>query len=91
MQGATSEAGQDTVLAMCCVQAGCRTDGDALEAATLVSDFQVGAPRMATRVSEIQYRCYWGPQRKSLVPSASSVSNEVKSLLFTFFHIISQQ
>ena len=80
MQGATSEAGPDTGLAMCCGQAGCWTDGDASEAARRVSDFLVGAPRVATRVSEIQYQCEGGPQRNRLVPSASSVSNEVKSL-----------
>ena len=43
-----------------------------------MSDFLVGAPRVATRVSEIQYQCEGGPQRNRLVPSASSVSNEVK-------------
>ena len=80
MQGAASEAGPDTGLAMCCGQAGCWTDGDASEAARRVSDFLVGAPRVATRVSEIQYQCEGGPQRNRLVPSASSVSNEVKSL-----------
>ena len=45
-----------------------------------MSDFLVGAPRVATRVSEIQYQCEGGPQRNRLVPSASSVSNEVESL-----------
>ena len=80
MHGATSETGQDTALAMCCGQAGCRTDGDASEPARRVSDFLVGAPRVATRVSEIQYKCEGGAQRNRLVPSASSVSNEVQSL-----------
>ena len=61
-------------------RAGCRTDGDTSEAARRVSDFLVGAPRVATRVSEIQYQCEGGAQRNRLVPSASSVSNEVKSL-----------
>ena len=84
MQGAASEAGPDTGLAMCCGQAGCWTDGDASEAARRVSDFLVGAPRVATRVSEIQYQCEGGPQRNRLVPSASSVSNEVKSLSVGF-------
>lgn len=37
MQGAASEAGPDTALAMCCGQAGCWTDGDASEAARRVS------------------------------------------------------
>ena len=58
----------------------CWTDGDASEPARRMSDFLVGAPRVATRVSEIQYQCEGGPQRNRLVPSASSVSNEVKSL-----------
>ena len=80
MECATSEAGLDTGLAMCCGKAGCWTDGDASEAARRVSDFLVGAPRVISGVSEIQYKCEGGQQRKRLVPSASSVSNEVKSL-----------
>ena len=82
VQGATSESGPDTALVMCCGQAGCWTDGDASEAARCLSDFLVGAPWVATRVSEIQYQCEGGQLRDHLVPSASSVSNEVKSLCF---------